>query len=507
MSYISNIILNKSPTKNKQTVFSSKSNTNIKTNKELNINSLYFLVNDMFRFLSIFYSHKIISNLIPSKHNKSQIEYDNNEDLCVNDKNERILILNNLVTRRIMKLKEDSYRLYQYFNDNKLKKEMKIFQNLEIKLLVSLYIIISGFNNDEKIFSFSSNIFTEIYQGYLGISYILLNRIENSKEAQVQHEYEGILNRISHGIIKIPEFEDETFYIKQINDLLSQMIIIFIEAFIIEDRNMNIMSMTHQNQFFENKKSSIQQVLKKKKTMQIRKIHVLTDILFNLDNYSNYFILEITSNIPGNSITHELSSYNQSLLNCKRKSITLLINFDRFISVFVKNSNKKEHVLRPNSSEFIHEMSFLYNIVLYSTYTKDNIKEIIEEVDLNNDIHEVYYLEGKTNAYSCAVKELNKKGVVDIIYLEGFIDNIICNKTSNLSIFIINWKGDKNDTYLTDIKPVLVGMLHKNFNSYKDFYVMYRQLLKDNAKAIGLDISEPTSKSYKLMIKTLVCNL
>lgn len=511
MSYISQKIINKSPKKNRD---AKERQTSIITlnNQEstLNIEAFYFLITDMFNFISATYTTKILQFIIPSKEQrehqfgKTQISERVERSLELYSDDDRIQNLLTTIKKRLSLLKLKSYELEQYFLQSELRKEIKIFQNQEIKLFVSLYIILKSRFNEDKVLELVSNIVSEIYQGYLGIAYLILNKITNET---LNGKLDEIRETINIRLFKFPDQGDEVFYFRQINTLVMHMIKMFLTKYI------NLDSVDGQGDLStitsrKHKDSISNQVTVRRKASQVRNLGTLVDILFNLDNYSSYFILEIITKVSKVPIVSELSLFIQNL-NAAPKSVVLLINLDKTLALSLKTQNQKSSdvIIRPYAEDFIQEMNSFFTIALYSTYNQDELKKILDYIDPSNSYIKYKLFNQASNMLSYALKELAKDKVSDVIYIENYLDNIIANKSSVSYVYCKAWKGDRNDTYLFDIKPILVGFLNKKFSSYKQMNVKYRQEVKDNYKSINAESNESTSKSYKMIIKNLVSEL
>lgn len=105
------------------------------------------------------------------------------------------------------------------------------------------------------------------------------------------------------------------------------------------------------------------------------------------------------------------------------------------------------------------------------------------------------------------LKEMSKRNKENKPQEYVVIDNSLESFRSNKhyqSIFIKSWKGDKFDTYLTDIKPLLVGILNKRYESYKIPLINYKKEVLSNLECLNSESNDSTSKIYKQIIKDLV---
>ena len=298
MAYVSQKVINKSPMKQRIKEETKEESLITLNNQELSldINILYFLVTDMFNFISATYTNKILNFIIPNKMDQHQITgTSTSSNRSGKDKLDKVLEqtnkykqsdsevnrLNNLfllINHRVAFLKLKEYKLDKYFIQSSLRKEIKILQNLEVKILICFYIALRCGFNEEKVLEIVSNIFSEYYQAYLALGYLLINKILKCESKNDM--LDELKQTIDIRLFKKPDKGDETFYFSQINKLMTQMITIFINSFINDESQDSSIR----------KSSSPSQVSMRRKASHTRNLSVLVDALFNIDNYS-YFLI------------------------------------------------------------------------------------------------------------------------------------------------------------------------------------------------------------------------
>lgn len=302
-----------------------------------------------------FYSLIILSNNIANEDNQVYNNIDNKEKVTN--------IFELIISRINIIVKVTNNNLYLYFKDLILRTEVKIMQNYELKALISLYIVLKNKFPQEDVLNFMSNLFSEIYQGYLIISYIIINRIDFKNEYSLEsnNNYTNIVNIINSRLLNSINKDNQLSEIKKINEIVFNMLSVFTSQYLNKLNNINISSsldFNNLNKLYNknNKLPNINECYKntEKDDLKLNTPDINTNILHtkkfntsyyhikdfkylhtNLNNFTNYFIIDILSRILNCDITEGFKNHISDL-SVKPKDITIVINVDKLLILIVK---------------------------------------------------------------------------------------------------------------------------------------------------------------------------
>ena len=202
----------------------------------------------------------------------------------------------------------------------------------------------------------------------------------------------------------------------------------------------------------------------------------------NMNLFKKYKkINQYLSNKKFNCLTPKLSfnsfenyySYNETLANAKKLK-TLVIDLDETlvhskIDPFTdgksdiileikdsENENKMIHVLiRPGVENFLKKMSEFYELAVFTASLSVYADKLLDVLDKQKKFICRLFREHCTYIHSVFVKDLGKLGreMKDIIILDNSPVSYTLNKKNGIPIK--SWTGNKNDTELEKIQPVL----------------------------------------------------
>ncbi len=205
-----NVIEN--PIVNKFFNIENTSSYNIKTPSQINPLTIYgvnyinleeykALLSNLFEFITLLYS-KTLSCLIPKIEKdvpviRKYTVLDNTANLLtvINQKNRKIELLLDMIKKRVKYLTELNlhYNIIKLFK-GKLQIELDILMSIELKFLISLWVVIVKLEDDEKIISEVQNFVLELYQAYLYLTQIILNKIKDSYKGSLAYYLHSLSN-------------------------------------------------------------------------------------------------------------------------------------------------------------------------------------------------------------------------------------------------------------------------------------------------------------------------
>lgn len=326
-------------------VKTSSSSIYYQVENRINLNLLNEITKELFSFIAATYSTSNFANIIiPPRttgiHSEQNLDSEVKETIKFKESQNRANGVLPLITKRIKQIYlKNECSLHIYFSNSELRKQIQIMQNLEIKLISTLYLTIMDGKQTDEALDISANIFTEFYQSYLAIGYLILGKLK--EDYSYCESYVELSNSIKIRLFNKPHKDDEAFYFSQVNKLVNHMMKLFINKFI-------------------------------KTGLSKEYSEILEDISFNIDNYSDYFLMDLVAKIHNHSVDQPPEKKILDL-NCDPKSVTILIPASKVLSVSMKLPNSARElvssiIFRPHAVSFIQEISFYYNVIVYSSY-------------------------------------------------------------------------------------------------------------------------------------------
>ncbi len=334
----------------------------------INLEEYKIILMNLFEFITLLYS-KRLSCLIPKIEKNISIfrKYtvlDSTANLLtvINQKNRKVEILLDMVKKRIKFINEFNfhYNILKLFNDE-TRKEINICFSIEMKFLLSLWLIILKMEDDHLIVSEIQNMVSELYQVYLYLTHILLIKIKDEyKSSNVYHDLSYIINnRLFDSSKKLKEQDQFRFF----NQLMINILNIFIKNGIKKDPSTYVIG--------NDEKSEL-----KRLTINNNKYFfnvVLNELLKNILSVDDYFhksiLFKIKEFSKGNFGNNEFMlkpkiPYLPPLTN---KTYTLVVDLDEtLIHCPSVNDSGSKFLIRPGAVDFLKEMKNYYEIIIFT---------------------------------------------------------------------------------------------------------------------------------------------
>lgn len=256
-----------------------------------------FCVN-MEEFIGIMYNH-LLTDLIPSQNlklNRSSSLHNNSMSIertvkaakKLGKEEKSVIIISQTKKRLDMIFNLGFYRLDSLFKGKDYRAEIACFMNLQVKVLMSMWIVLEMVEDEKEIVHLLADIFTELFQCGLAITKLLLKKIRN------EHKANEIYERLDKSVLYLitpPKENQEADYFNSINKLISNMLGIFI---------MNINQKVSQSQSSATEYLSTYHLIKLANNNYYTGL--LIDLYKNLGNKSDSYINQLLSVLKDDEI-------------------------------------------------------------------------------------------------------------------------------------------------------------------------------------------------------------
>ena len=212
-----------------------------------------------------------------------------------------------------------------------------------------------------------------------------------------------------------------------------------------------------------------------------------------INNNSSYDNLNNIPQIPIFSKTiKNFNSENENITpyikTPSNKKYTLILDLDGTLVSFnnIDNDNKKHSMyFRPGLFSFLSTIKPFYELITFSSCSKEHTDEIINEIELRKKYFDYnLYIEHTVSYGNSLIKDISRIGrnIKKIIIIDDCSENFKLNKENGIKIVTYNGDNNVNDTVLFELKKLLV-------NIYKQNYDDLREAIKDHQYEIQTKIS------------------
>jgi len=140
-----------------------------------------------------------------------------------------------------------------------------------------------------------------------------------------------------------------------------------------------------------------------------------------------------------------------------------VLDLDETLIHYVDNGDSGESyfLIRPFCHQFLREMVQYFEVVIFTAGVQEYADWVVDQLDPKGELisHRLYRQHtinrSKTSPFPMIIKDLSKIGrsLQKTIIVDNIADNFLLQKDSG--IFIRTWKGDREDTQLRDLIPLL----------------------------------------------------
>ena len=198
-------------------------------------------------------------------------------------------------------------------------------------------------------------------------------------------------------------------------------------------------------------------------------IHLNKNITISNKNNINTSLL--------NNIISKIPSY--PLLNFPpKKELTLILDLDEtLISFQYSKENKKEGILylRPGLRIFLKEISELYEIIIFTSSTREYASPIIDKIEKENKFFSGrLYREHNIIINNEYIKDISLLGrnIQKVIIVDNMIQNFRLQKENGI---LIRWYcGDENDNILFNLKKLLMRIYDEREDDVRNLIKKYK---------------------------------
>lgn len=249
----------------------------------------------MEEFIGIMYNH-LLTDLIPAtktNHSGSIIKSMSIErtmkaarNLSKEMKSE--VIINQTKSRIDLIFNYGFYKLDTFFKGKDYRHEIGIFMNLQVKILLAMWIVLEMVEDEKEIVHLLADIFTELFQCGLAITKLLLKRLNK------EHKNNEIYARLEQSVLYLivpPKDKQEAEYFNSINKLIANMLGIFI---------MNIIQKISSTQNLPTEYQSTYSLIKLSNNNYY--IGLLMDLVKNMNNRSDAFISDLLGKLKADEM-------------------------------------------------------------------------------------------------------------------------------------------------------------------------------------------------------------
>jgi CTD small phosphatase-like protein 2 len=195
-------------------------------------------------------------------------------------------------------------------------------------------------------------------------------------------------------------------------------------------------------------------------------------------NKNTTFIIKNSRNSSfSNNIISKIPNY--PLLNYPpKKELTLILDLDEtLISFQYSKDNKKEGILylRPGLRIFLKEISELYEIILFTSSTREYASPIIDKIEKENKFFSGrLYREHNIIINNEYIKDISLLGrnIEKVIIVDNMIQNFRLQKDNGI---LIRWYcGDENDNVLFNLKKLLMRIYEEREDDVRNLIKKYK---------------------------------
>jgi CTD small phosphatase-like protein 2 len=178
--------------------------------------------------------------------------------------------------------------------------------------------------------------------------------------------------------------------------------------------------------------------------------------------------------------------------NLPNQNFTLILELNETI-ISIKKDNKGKVIIipRPGLTQFLKEISKLYEIIIFTTFDKNYADQIINSIDKKNRYFEKrLYKEHTIFINNIYIKDLSqlKRDLSKVIIIDNKPQNFELQKENG--IYIRSFNGNKNDNVLLDLINILKKIACNNENDVRN---EIKKLYNEIFSKITTDLNERTN--------------
>ena len=178
--------------------------------------------------------------------------------------------------------------------------------------------------------------------------------------------------------------------------------------------------------------------------------------------------------------------------NLSNQNFTLILELNETI-ISIKKDNKGKVIIipRPGLTQFLKEISKLYEIIIFTTFDKNYADQIINSIDKKNRYFEKrLYKEHTIFINNIYIKDLSqlKRDLSKVIIIDNKPQNFELQKENG--IYIRSFNGNKNDNVLLDLINILKKIACNNENDVRN---EIKKLYNEIFSKITTDLNERTN--------------
>ena len=321
---------------------------------------------------------------------------------------------------------------------------------LELLTIIILYEILMNVKYSNSDLNIMKNLLFEIFQNYLIICDYILNKInfDVDKKIHVNDLQNKIFSKLEHKIKN-----NEHIYLLKTNNL-----------------NIN------------NKLKIILKLFSNNEKISTVNFYYKKLIKISLKTLNDYFRRKISSDCikTGDVLTFNNSSQTTNYQNNenipflnfpinKEKTFTLVLDLDEtLINYRIDEIGRGVLRPRPHLNKFLKELNKVYELIIFTAGTQDYADPILNIIEKKHKFFEKrLYRQHCVVLDNIFVKDLSKLGrdLNKIIIVDNMKQNFKLQKENG--IFIKNFYGDKNDSTLNELLPILLEIAKNKENDVK----------------------------------------
>lgn len=117
--------------------------------------------------------------------------------------------------------------------------------------------------------------------------------------------------------------------------------------------------------------------------------------------------------------------------------------------------------MRPGAEEFLEGMSHYFEVCVFTAALQDYADWVLDQLDPNKNVKHRFYRQHALPFGTNYIKDLSRIGrpMNRMIIVDNLAENFQLQPENG--IMIKSWTGEANDTALTELAPILIGIVRK----------------------------------------------
>ena len=170
-----------------------------------------------------------------------------------------------------------------------------------------------------------------------------------------------------------------------------------------------------------------------------------------------------------------------------KKKYTLILDLDETIIYYpdekidVFNDEMNDHIkIRPFSLDFLNQLSFYYEIIVFTAASQHYADKILDFLDPNGLINYRFYRQHLTDHQGKYVKDISKIGrnLNSMVILDNTPENFVLQP--NNGVFIKSWRGEMKDKCLLWLTSIFMNIAKSGTEDIREVLVELKNLLLSN---------------------------